>query len=343
LQTIIISMGVFKGALGIRILSDRLFLGTCLLCVGLLVVVGISLSLGAVPMTTNQLWLALIGQGDELYQTILWDLRLPRTLAAVLVGAALGMSGSLLQGMLRNGLASPFLLGISAGAGLAAVAMLSLGVMSTWVPLGAWVGGLLTTVIVYFLARQKNGISVERLILGGVAVSSLFGAIQSVLLLMAEDGQIQAALNWLIGSLNGRGWSDVTISGTYITVALLCGCLLARAVNLLNLGDELAVGLGVSVVRSRILIGSIATLLAAGAVSIGGLIGFVGLIVPHGIRLIVGTDYRAVLPLSAIGGALVLSFADLLSRLGAVELPVGAVTALLGSPLFIYLLYRRNL
>jgi iron complex transport system permease protein len=163
-----------------------------------------------------------------------------------------------------------------------------------------------------------------------------------VLLLIAEDGQIQAALNWLIGSLNGRGWSEVTISGSYISVALLGGCLLARAVNLLNLGDELATGLGVSVWRSRILIGATATLLAAGAVSIGGLIGFVGLIVPHGIRLIVGTDYRAVLPLSAVGGALVLSFADLLSRLGAVEIPVGAVTALLGSPLFIYLLYRRN-
>lgn len=336
-------MALFKGALGLRILSDRIYLAAFFLCVALFLVVGLSLSFGSVAMTPHQLWLALIGQGDQLYQTILWDLRLPRTLAALLVGAALGMSGSLLQGMLRNGLASPFLLGISAGAGLAAVAMLSLGVLQTWIPLGAWLGGLLTTILVYFLARSKNGIAVERLVLGGVAVSSLFGAIQSVLLLMAEDGQIQAALNWLIGSLNGRGWNEVTISGSYITVALLCGCLLARAVNLLNLGDDLAISLGVSVVRSRILIGGIATLLAAGAVSIGGLIGFVGLIVPHGIRLMVGTDYRAVLPLSAIGGALVLSFADLLSRLGAVELPVGAVTALLGSPLFIYLLYRRNL
>jgi iron complex transport system permease protein len=351
LQNIVIKMGIFKlwlprrphknvtGELG---RGDRLLVVTVLLLVGLVLVTGISLSLGAVAMSPNQLWLALIGRGDELYQTILWDLRLPRTLAALLVGAALGMSGSLLQGMLKNGLASPFLLGISAGAGLAAVAMLSLGVLQTWIPLGAWMGGLLTTILVYFLAYRRDGISVERLILGGVAVSSLFGAIQSVLLLIAEDGQIQAALNWLIGSLNGRGWSEVTISGSYISVALLAGCLLARAVNLLNLGDELATGLGVSVWRSRILIGATATLLAAGAVSIGGLIGFVGLIVPHGIRLIVGTDYRAVLPLSAIGGALVLSFADLLSRLGAVEIPVGAVTALLGSPLFIYLLYRRN-
>jgi iron complex transport system permease protein len=322
--------------------SDRLIIATLLLTIALILIVGISLSLGAVSMTTLQIWQALTKTGDPLNQTIIWDLRLPRILAAMLVGAALGMSGSLLQGMLRNGLADPFLLGISAGAGLFAITMLSFGVFLSWIPLGAWVGSLLTTIIVYFLARSREGISIERLILGGVAVSSLFGAIQSVLLLMAEDGRIQTALSWLIGSLNGRGWNEVTVAGAYISVALLLGCLLARAVNLLNLGDELAVSLGINLLRDRILIGGVATLLAAGAVSVGGLIGFVGLIVPHGIRLMVGTDYRAVLPLSAIGGALVLTAADLLSRLGAVELPVGAVTALLGSPLFIWLLYNRK-
>ncbi|NEU75986.1 iron ABC transporter permease [Hassallia byssoidea VB512170] len=338
-------MGAFKlrlPGLGKIIESDRLIIATLLLTIALIIIVGISLSFGAVSMTTAQIWQALTKTGDPLNQTIIWDLRLPRTLAAVLVGAALGMSGSLLQGMLRNGLADPFLLGISAGAGLFAIAMLSFGVFLSWIPLAAWVGGLLTTIIVYFLARSREGISIERLILGGVAVSSLFGAIQSVLLLMAEDGRIQTALSWLIGSLNGRGWNEVTVAGAYISVALLLGCLLARAVNLLNLGDELAVSLGVNLLRDRIFIGGVATLLAAGAVSVGGLIGFVGLIVPHGIRLLVGTDYRAVLPLSAIGGALVLTAADLLSRLGAVELPVGAVTALLGSPLFIWLLYNRK-
>jgi len=315
---------------------------TLLLCAALVVMIGISLSLGAVSITPIQLWKAIWRQGDPLYQTILWDLRLPRTLAAMLVGAALGTAGALLQGMLRNGLADPFLLGISAGAGLVAVAMFSFGVLQAWVPLAAWIGGLFTTIIIYFLARRGDGISVERLILGGVAVSSLFGAIQSVLLLMAEDGQVQAALNWLIGSLNGRGWTEVKTGGIYICVSLLLGCLLARTLNLLNLGDELAVGLGVSLVRSRILIGGIASLLAAGAVSIGGLIGFVGLIVPHGIRLLVGADYRAVLPLSAVGGAVVLTLADVVSRSAVVELPVGAVTALLGSPLFIWLLYGRQ-
>ncbi|PLZ88710.1 iron ABC transporter [Fischerella muscicola CCMEE 5323] len=320
----------------------RVFLATIFLVILLIVTVGASLSFGAVAMTPEQLWLAIWRQGEQLYQTILWDLRLPRTIAAILVGAALGMSGALLQGMLRNGLADPFLLGISAGAGLVAIAMFSLGIFLAWIPLAAWVGGVLTTVIVYFLAKTGDGISVERLILGGVAVSAMFGSIQSVLLLLTEDGRIQTALNWLIGSLNGRGWTEVTTAGSYIIVALGLGCLLARSVNLLNLGDELAVSLGVSLGRSRIFIGGVATLLAAGAVSIGGLIGFVGLIVPHGIRLLVGSDYRAVLPLSALGGALVMTIADLISRLGAVELPVGSVTALLGSPLFIWLLYRRQ-
>jgi iron complex transport system permease protein len=322
--------------------GQHVLLATVILCLLLLLTTGSSLLLGAVMMTPEQLWQALLHQGDAIYITIFWDLRLPRTLAAVLVGAALGMSGTLLQGMLRNNLADPFLLGISAGAGLVTIAFLSLGVLQAWIPLAAWAGSLLTTIFVYLLARRGREISVERLILGGVAVSSMFGAIQSVLLLMADDGRVQTALNWLIGSLNGRGWSEVNTAGVYICVALCMGFLLAQTVNLLNLGDDLAVSLGVSLLRSRIAIGGVAALLAAGAVSVGGLIGFVGLIVPHGIRLLVGTDYRAVLPLSAIGGALVLSFADLLSRLGAVELPVGAVTALLGSPLFIWLLYRRK-
>jgi iron complex transport system permease protein len=288
------------------------------------------------------LWQALLHQGDPLHQTILWELRLPRILAALVVGAALGLSGALLQGMLRNGLADPFVLGISAGSGLVAIACISLNVLSVWVPLGAWIGAIFTAALVYGLGYLGGGLAIERLILAGVAVSSLFGAIQTSLLLLADDGRIQAALNWLIGSLNGRGWAEVSMAGPYVGVALIGGCLLARPLNLLNLGDELAVGLGTSLVRSRLLIGAIASLLAASAVSMAGLIGFVGLIVPHGVRLLVGSDYRWILPFSALGGAWVLTFADLVSRLGAIELPVGAVTALLGSPLFIGLLYRQG-
>ncbi|MDZ8183677.1 MAG: iron ABC transporter permease [Nostoc sp. ChiSLP02] len=320
----------------------RVFWAVLLFGVGLLVTLALSLSQGAVPLSMSEFWQAILRQGDPIKQTILWDLRLPRICAAVLVGAALGMSGALLQGMLRNSLADPFILGISAGAGLIVILTIVWQIFPIAIPLAAWIGAILTSAIVILLGRGTSGISVERLILGGVAVSSLFGAVQSTLLLLAEDGQIQIALSWLIGSLNGRGWQEIFTASPYIIVALVAGCLLARSVNVLALGDDLAVGLGLSLTRSRLLIGGVATLLAASAVSIGGLIGFVGLVVPHGVRLLVGTDHRFVLPLSALAGAWLLTFADLLSRLGAVELPVGSVTALLGSPLFIWLLYRRS-
>jgi iron complex transport system permease protein len=322
--------------------KHRLLWAILLVVTALVVTIALSLAQGAVPLSIPQLWQAMLHQGDPIKQTILWDLRLPRITAAMIVGAALGMSGALLQGMLRNSLADPFILGISAGAGLVVILMIFWQIFPIAIPLAAWMGAILTSAIVILLGRAGSGISIERLILGGVAVSSLLGSIQSTLLLLAEDGQIQIALSWLVGSLNGRGWKEISTAGPYIIVALLGGCLLARSVNVLALGDDLAVGLGVSLTRSRLLIGGVATLLAAGAVSISGLIGFVGLVVPHGVRMIVGTDHRFVLPLSALAGAWLLTFADLLSRLGAVELPVGSVTALLGSPLFIWLLYRRS-
>ncbi len=279
--------------------KHRLFWAVLLLVIALVVTLVFSLSQGAVPLSGSEFWQAILHQGDPIKQTILWDLRLPRIVAALIVGAALGMSGALLQGMLRNSLADPFILGISAGAGLIVIVMVVLQIFPAAIPLAAWLGAILTSAIVIFLSRAGSGIAVERLILAGVAVSSLFGAV-------------------------------------------LGGCLLARSLNVLALGDDLALGLGVSLTRSRLLIGGVATLLAASAVSISGLIGFVGLVVPHGVRLIVGTDHRFVLPLSALAGAWLLIFADLLSRLGAIELPVGSVTALLGSPLFIWLLYRRS-
>jgi iron complex transport system permease protein len=325
-------------------LNYRIGLTILLVTVASLLTFVISLSLGAVHLSLDQLWQALLHRGDPINQTILWQLRLPRVVAAMTVGAALGTSGALLQGMLRNPLAEPFLLGISAGAGLVVIVMVTLGLFQAWIPFAAWLGAIITTAIVYFIARSGNGIAVERLILGGVAISSLFGAVQTTLLLLAEEGRIQTALNWIVGSLNGRGWKEIAIAAPYILVALLCACLLGRYLNVLNLGDELAVGLGINLGRSRLFIGATATLLAASAVSMAGLIGFVGLIVPHAMRLLMGgNDYRWLIPLSAAGGALVLSIADLLSRLGSVELPVGAVTSLLGSPLFVWFLYRRSL
>ena len=252
------------------------------------------------------------------------------------------MSGALLQGMLRNGLASPYLLGISAGSGLVIVSFISFGLAQIFMPIAAWFGAVFTTIIVFVLARSENKISVERLILGGVALSSLFGAIQATLILQVEDGRIQAALTWLIGSLNARGWSEIKITWIPILLALLVGLFLSKQLNLLALGEDLSTSLGNSLLRSRCLIGLVATLLAASAVSIGGLIGFIGLVVPHFSRLLIGNDYKYVLPFSALTGGLTLSAADLIARSGSIEIPVGIVTSLLGAPIFIIILYKRS-
>tara|TARA_Y100000994_G_scaffold248862_1_gene257926 strand:- start:11529 stop:12560 length:1032 start_codon:yes stop_codon:yes gene_type:complete len=315
-----------------------------LLCIAaaLIVVFFLSLSIGAVDLDFSRIIDAIFLRADKVANTIFWDLRFPRSLGAILVGASLGMSGALLQGMLRNGLASPFLLGISAGAGLVVVVMITLGSFPFLVPLGAWLGALATTALVFLLAKTRKAISVPRLILGGVAFSSLFGAIQSTLLLFSDDGKIQAALTWLIGSLNSRGWDDVSMAAPWIIPSLVVGCFLGKQLNLLSLGDEMAQSLGVSLLRSRIIIGACAALLTASAVSIAGLVGFVGLIVPHGVRFLVGDDNRLVLPGSALGGAMILSLSDLIARSGPVEIPVGIVTALLGAPTFIFLLYSSS-
>ena len=301
-----------------------------------------SLTKGSVYISIEDIWLAIFKRGEEINETIIWELRLPRLICSLLVGSALGMSGALLQGMLKNGLASPYLLGISAGSGLVIVFFISFGLLQSFIPFAAWLGAILTTLIVFILSKEGNKIVVERLVLGGVAISSLFGAIQATLLLQVEDGRIQAALNWLIGSLNSRGWEEINFTAFPILIALLIGLFLSRQLNLLSLGDELSVSLGNSLFRSRCLIGAIATLLAACAVSIGGLIGFIGLIVPHFSRLIIGYDFKYILPLSALIGALTLSSADFISRLGPVEIPVGIVTALIGAPIFMLILYKRT-
>ena len=302
-----------------------------------------SLSKGSVYISIEDIWLAIFRRGEEINQTIIWDLRLPRLISSLLVGSALGMSGALLQGMLKNGLASPYLLGISAGSGLVIVAFITFGLAQIFIPIAAWLGAIFTTLVVFTLSKSGNRISIERLILGGVAVSSLFGAIQATLLLQAEDGRIQSALTWLIGSLNSRGWNEIRITWIPILFSIILSLLLARQLNLLSLGDELSMSLGNSLFRSRCLIGAIATLLAASAVAIGGLIGFIGLIVPHFSRLLIGSDYKFILPLSALIGGLTLSTADLIARSGPIEMPVGIITSLIGAPIFIIILYKRSI
>ena len=326
----------------IRYLNKKFLFSLGLILFLMVIISLLSLSKGSVYISNKDIWLAIFHKGEEINQTIIWDLRLPRLLASLLVGSALGMSGALLQGMLRNGLASPYLLGISAGSGLVIVSFISFGLAQIFIPIAAWSGAIFTTIIVFLLAKNGNKISVERLILGGVAISSLFGAIQATLILQVEDGRVQAALTWLIGSLNARGWSEIKITWIPILFALLFGLFLSKQLNLLSLGEELSTSLGNSLLKSRILIGGVATLLAASAVSIGGLIGFVGLIVPHFSRLLIGNNYKYILPFSALTGGLTLSTADLIARSGVIEIPVGIVTSLLGAPIFILILYKRS-
>lgn len=271
--------------------------------------------------------------------TILWEIRLPRIFLAMGIGAALSLSGLGFQAALGNALADPYLLGVSAGASLGATLVI-VGKMSLgWVTPAAFIGALLVVVLVMALARTKEGYPPDRLILSGVAISALMTAIVSGLLIISRE-RLAEAFTWLLGGFSGRGWREVYLFSGY---ALAGGALLlcvARQLNLMTLGEEAAANLGLPVRRFKVLILLVGSLLAAAAVSVAGVIGFVGLIVPHVAKMLVGPDHRGTLPAAALGGAILLLGADTLSRVGYVELPVGIVTALLGGPFFLWQLHR---
>lgn len=313
---------------------------------GLLLVAAFTLGVGLGPVRLGPVtvWKAILGHSGGLPRTIVWNIRLPRALNGALVGAGLAVSGALLQGVLRNPLADPHIIGVSAGAGLGAVAVLTLYPLAPphWIPGAAFAGALLGAGIVYSLA-WRGGIAPMRLILAGVAVSSLFSAGTSAFLVMRSDN-VQAAMTWLIGGLAGRGWIHWQRLWPYVTAGILLAFASARRVNLLLLGDDLAAGLGVRVERVRLLLIALAAMMAGAAVSVAGLVGFVGLIVPHITRLLIGSDYRFLLPTSAVLGGALLILADTAARIVAdpVELPVGILTAAMGAPFFLYLLRRRG-
>lgn len=310
----------------------------------LLVAFTLGIGVGPVPLDPLTVWRAILGKVSGLPWTIVWNIRLPRALIGAAVGAGLALSGALLQGVMRNPLADPHIIGVSAGAGLGAVTVLTLFPLaaSHWVPVAAFSGALLGATIVYALA-WRGGIAPMRMILAGVAVSSLFSAGTSALLVTHSDN-VQAAMTWLIGGLAGRGWSHWHRLWPYVLVGTGIALASARKVNLLLLGDDLAAGLGVRVERLRLLLIALAAIMAGAAVSVAGLIGFIGLIVPHITRLLVGSDYRFLLPTAAVLGGGLLILADTAARTVAdpVELPVGILTAAMGAPFFLYLLRRRS-
>ena len=231
---------------------------------------------------------------------VIRDIRLPRSLAALLTGSALGVSGAMLQGMLRNPLASPFLLGISSGAGVCVVILFSLNILSWWIPVGAWLGAVVSTLIVFCIAYDQKNISLERLILSGVAVSSVLGSVQAIFLLRSDDTRIQNSLTWLSGTLAGRDWSDLTFTWLPIVLCLFGSLVFAKQLNLAMLDDDTSQALGLSLTQLRILVGVVATVLTACSVCIAGLVGFVGLVIPHIARLLCGSSFIYVLPFSAV-------------------------------------------
>lgn len=281
-------------------------------------------------------------------ETIVLDIRLPRVIAAGAVGAALALSGASYQGVFRNPLAGPFLLGVASGAALgAAIAIIS--PLSTdaygfgWVPVFAFAGALGTVVIVYLLATGGGGVDSTTLILAGVALSAVFGAATAFILLTGGE-QARPIFSFLFGGFNTSNWERIAWAAPYMLVGTVIVAMHARLLNVLQLDEEQAAQLGVSVTRTKLIVLAAASLTAATAVAMAGVIGFVGLIVPHAVRLAFGGDHRRLLPLAALFGASFLILVDLLARtmLSPQEVPVGVLTALLGGPFFLWLLRTRR-
>ncbi len=334
-------------------ITTRPFLFSLLLLAAALL---LSVAVGSVFIPPAALWallketltgrVATLPQADT-YRIILGSLRLPRTLLVAFTGAALAASGGAYQGLFRNPLADPYVIGVASGAGLGAVLAITVhwmqsGVGIFAVPLAAFAGALLAVGVVYQLARVGRAVPTTTLILAGVAVSSFCTALSSYLMLNST-GELRRALIWQLGGTTLSGWSPVLAALPYLALGCLVLLSSGHALNVLQFGDEQARQLGLPVERVRGIIVLAATLTTAAAVAFSGVIGFVGLVVPHLVRMIWGGDYRRLLPLALICGAAFLLFADVLARtlMAPQELPVGVITSLAGAPFFLWVL-RRN-
>lgn len=310
----------------------------------LLVIVTLhGLAEGSVPISLPEIWAAFTTDSEPLYKQIIMDLRLPRVIIGMLVGACLAASGALLQGVMRNPLADPGIIGVSAGGGVAAIiTMVVLPQFSYLLPISAFLGAFITSVIIYILAWDQ-GTSPIKIILAGVAINALLGAMTNGLMVVYSD-RVQAVLPWLAGGLNGRSWNHLEFMAPYAIAGLMLSFLTIKPANLLLLGDDSAQLLGQKVEIQRVLIILLSSLLAGVAVSVAGLVGFVGLVVPHMMRLLIGEDYHFLLPMSIVGGAALVVFADTAARswFDPIELPVGILLACVGAPLFLILLKKRR-
>lgn len=302
----------------------------------------LSLTKGSSVITMKQIADILLHPGTDPQSQIIWNIRMPRTIVGALVGVNLSLSGAILQAVMRNPLADPHIIGISSGAGLAGVAIMILfPALEYLITPVAFVGAMLAAVCIYILA-WKNGIKPVRIILAGVAVSAFLSAGISGLMIFYSD-RVHGALMWMVGGLAARSWPHVQIILPYAVIGLLLALGSAAYLNILQLGDEMARGLGVNVEVTRVLLTAVAALLAASAVSVVGLLGFVGLVVPHAARLLIGSDYRYLLPAAALLGIAIVTLSDTFARVifAPIELPVGIIMAFLGAPFFLFLLRRE--
>ncbi|WP_405380223.1 FecCD family ABC transporter permease [Phascolarctobacterium sp.] len=302
----------------------------------------LSLAKGSSFISLEQIVEILLHPGTDPQSQIIWNIRMPRTIVGALVGINLSLSGAILQSIMRNPLADPHIIGISSGAGLAGVVIMILfPALEYLITPVAFIGAMLAAVCIYILA-WKNGIKPVRMILAGVAVSAFLSAGISGLMIFYSD-RVHGALMWMVGGLAARSWPHVQIILPYAIIGLLLAFASAAYMNVLQLGDEMARGLGINVEVTRIVLTAIAALLAASAVSVVGLLGFVGLVVPHAARLLIGSDYRFLLPASALLGIATITFSDTFARVvfAPIELPVGIIMAFLGAPFFLFLLRRE--
>lgn len=310
----------------------------------LLIFIVISIGMGSVYISPLETIQTIFTRSEEMATTIIWDLRIPRVAVAAIVGVNLALSGALLQAVMRNPLADPGLTGVSSGASVTVLAiMLVFPNFTSFVPIAAMIGGTIAVAIVYALAWKKNTISPVRIILAGVAVNAIFGGITGLLSILYSD-RLPTALQWMNGSLGGKGMGDVAVLLPYSMIGWVLALFCIRSANLLSLGEKVASNLGENTNRIRILLSLVAVYLAAVSVSIVGLLGFVGLVVPHMARLIVGTNYRFAIPMSMVLGAVVLVIADTIGRtlFAPLDLPAGIIMAMVGGPYFLYLMRKGD-
>jgi len=341
---------LFKGKLSFLIDRKAAFIFTILLLVTFMVFV---LSTGIGDMKINPLTVVkvLFGGGPEMEKLIITSFRLPRIIVALMVGMSLAVAGGILQGMIRNPLASPDVLGITGGASVAVVGFLAffsdsnnaLTVSIAWLPLAAFLGAGIVAFLVYFLA-WKNGVSPIRLVLIGIGISTLMQALTTLMMIMGPIYQASQANIWITGTVYGSNWKNVATLVPWTVIFLIIAIVAARTINIQELGDEVATGLGGKVQKQRFLLLMISTALIGSSVAFAGGIGFVGLMAPHMARRLVGSSFGALLPTSALLGGILVMVADLIGRtmFSPLEVPAGVFTAGIGAPYFIYLLFKTR-